>query len=208
MLTGVHLGLYGRDLAGAGPVTLATLVREVLESTGIPRLRLSSVEPQDFGAGLLDLWADARLCRHLHLPLQSGCDATLRRMGRRYTAAAFAALVARARAAIPGLAVTADMIAGLPGETDDEFEESLAFARAMALRAHPRLPVLAAPRHPGRRHAGAGPAAAEAGAVTGAHGAIGGGRRGLRALVLGAGAGRALGRARAAGRGARRSGRD
>jgi threonylcarbamoyladenosine tRNA methylthiotransferase MtaB len=129
VLTGVHLGLWGRDLPG-GALDLAALVRAILRDTSIPRLRLSSIEPQDFTAGFLDLWADRRLCRHLHLPLQTGCEATLRRMGRRYTAAAFAQMVSQARAAIPGVAITTDMIAGLPGETEAEFAESLAFAKA------------------------------------------------------------------------------
>jgi threonylcarbamoyladenosine tRNA methylthiotransferase MtaB len=128
VLTGVHLGLWGKDLPGHS-LDLAALVRAVLRETGIPRLRLSSIEPQDFTAGFLHLWSAPRLCRHLHLPLQSGCEATLRRMGRRYTAAAFAHLVGQARVVIPGVAITTDMIAGLPGETEAEFAESLAFAR-------------------------------------------------------------------------------
>ena len=128
VLTGVHLGLWGRDLPGRD-MDLTALVRAILRETSIPRLRLSSIEPQDFTAGFLDLWSDRRLCRHLHLPLQSGCEATLRRMGRRYTAAAFAQLASQARAAIPGVAISTDMIAGLPGETEAEFTESLAFAR-------------------------------------------------------------------------------
>ncbi len=131
VLTGVHLGLWGRDLLG-GDLDLTALVRAILRQTSIPRLRLSSIEPQDFTPGFLDLWSDPRLCRHLHLPLQSGCEATLRRMGRRYTAAAFAHMVGQARAAIPGVAITTDMIAGLPGETDAEFAESLDFARNQA----------------------------------------------------------------------------
>jgi threonylcarbamoyladenosine tRNA methylthiotransferase MtaB len=128
VLTGVHLGLWGKDLP-EHDLNLADLVRAVLRETGIPRLRLSSIEPQDFTAGFLDLWSDRRLCRHLHLPLQSGCEATLHRMGRRYTAAAFVQMVSQARVAIPGVAVTTDMIAGLPGETEAEFAESLAFAK-------------------------------------------------------------------------------
>ncbi len=109
----------------------------LLSETGIARLRLSSIEPWDLPEQALRLWADARLCRHLHLPLQSGSDAVLRRMGRRYTAAEFAALVAAARAAIPDLAVTTDVIVGFPGETDAEFADSLAFVEAIGFaRAH------------------------------------------------------------------------
>jgi threonylcarbamoyladenosine tRNA methylthiotransferase MtaB len=85
----------------------------------------------------LALWQDPRLCRHLHLPLQSGSDETLQRMCRNYTAAAYAELVAQARAAIPGLALTTDIIAGFPGETEEAFAESLAFVEQMAFaRAH------------------------------------------------------------------------
>lgn len=127
VLTGVHLGAYGRDLG----TDLFTLVRAVLDGTAIPRLRLSSLEPWDLAPGFFDLWQDGRLCRQLHLPLQSGAARTLRRMARRTTPAAYAALVESARARIPDLALTTDVIVGFPGETDAEFEESLAFARAM-----------------------------------------------------------------------------
>ena len=78
-----------------------------------------------------ELWQDPRLCRHLHLPLQSGCAATLRRMGRKTTPASFARLLETARAAIPGVAVTTDLIAGFPGESEAEFAESLEFVQAM-----------------------------------------------------------------------------
>jgi len=81
---------------------------------------------------MLSLWKDSRLCRHLHLPLQSGCDATLHRMGRRYTQEQYEASVAAARQAIPGLAVTTDVIVGFPGETEEEFTESLAFVKKLA----------------------------------------------------------------------------
>ena len=98
VLTGVHVGAYGRDRAG-GPLELDLwgLVARILAETTVPRLRLSSVEPWDLPDGALALWQDARLCRHLHLPLQSGAAATLRRMGRRYDPAGFAALVEAAR---------------------------------------------------------------------------------------------------------------
>jgi threonylcarbamoyladenosine tRNA methylthiotransferase MtaB len=105
----------------------------ILAETEVPRLRLSSIEPWDLPERALCLWEDARLCSHLHLPLQSGSDSVLRRMARHYTAAEFAALLAKARAAIPDLAVTTDVIVGFPGESDDEFVESLTFVRAMDL---------------------------------------------------------------------------
>jgi threonylcarbamoyladenosine tRNA methylthiotransferase MtaB len=132
VLTGVHLGAYGRDSGGK----LRDLVAALLADTDIPRLRLSSLEPFDLAADFFDLWctaggAPARLMPHLHLPAQSGCDAVLRRMARRNTVADFEALVAAARQAIPGLMVTTDLIVGFPGETEEQFAETLAFARRM-----------------------------------------------------------------------------
>lgn len=129
VLTGVHLGSYGHDLGQRDG--LAELVRRILGETELPRLRLSSLEPWDLEANFFRLWADARLCPHLHLPLQNGCDATLKRMRRNTNQAAFRALVDAARAAIPDLRLTTDIIAGFPGETDAEFAESEAFVRAM-----------------------------------------------------------------------------
>ena len=107
------------------------LIRAILKETSLPRLRLSSIEPEALSPALLDLWSDPRLCRHLHLPLQSGCDATLKRMGRRYRSAEFAVLVEQARRVAPDVAVTTDVIAGFPGETDSEFAQSLSFAKEM-----------------------------------------------------------------------------
>lgn len=129
VLTGVHLGSYGYDRGERDG--LARLVVAILDRTPIPRLRLSSLEPWDLSPDFFALWSDDRLCRHLHLPLQSGCDATLRRMGRRTSQVAFRALVESARAQIPDLAISTDVIAGFPGETDDEFEDSFAFVREM-----------------------------------------------------------------------------
>ncbi len=138
MLTGVHIGAYGRDGDGGEPVVdLWGLVARILSETGVPRLRLSSIEPWDLPQRAFSLWENTRLCRHLHLPLQSGSDAVLQRMARRCRKNDFAAVVEAARAAIPGLALTTDVIVGFPGETDDEFAESLAFARDMEFaRAH------------------------------------------------------------------------
>ena len=127
VLTGVHIGRYGVDL-GTG---LAQLVEDILAETTLPRLRLSSIEPWDLKPSLLRLWENPRLCRHLHLPLQSGCDATLQRMRRRYTTAEYADLIATARRLIPDLAITTDVIVGLPGETAEEFAASLSFVEKM-----------------------------------------------------------------------------
>jgi len=129
VLTGVHLGSWGRDFERRD--ALAGLVAALLARTDVPRLRLSSLEPWDLDASFFSLWSEARLCRHLHLPLQSGSASVLRRMARKTTPARFSALLASARAAIPELAVTTDVIVGFPGETEAEFAETLDFVRGM-----------------------------------------------------------------------------
>ena len=131
VLTGVHIGAYGRDSGRRRDESLWGLVKIILMHTNVRRLRLSSIEPWDVDPGCLRLWEDSRLCRHLHLPLQSGCDATLQRMGRSYTASQFAALVEAAREAIPDVAITTDVIVGFPGESEAEFNESSRFVEAM-----------------------------------------------------------------------------
>ncbi len=134
VLTGVNIGAYGRDLEN---VNLARLVEMILCETPVPRLRLSSIEPWDFTTEMLVLWEDRRLCRHVHLPLQSGCDATLARMARRGTTADFAELVTRIREEIPDVAITTDIIAGFPGETAAEFAETRRFVEKINFaRAH------------------------------------------------------------------------
>lgn len=130
VLTGVHLGSYGHDWDDREG--MVKLVRAILHQTDIPRLRLSSLEPWDLSPEFFDLWDDARLCRHLHLPLQSGSDRTLKRMLRHTSQAAFSALVDAVRARVPEICITTDVIVGFPGETEAEFEESAAFIEAMA----------------------------------------------------------------------------
>lgn len=125
VLTGVHLGSWGQDFSP--PLHLRHLVQAILDSTSGCRLRLSSLEPWDLDDSFFTLWQDPRLCRHLHLPLQSGCAATLRRMARKTTPGAFAALVFSARQAVPEMAITTDVITGFPGETEEEFLESQSF---------------------------------------------------------------------------------
>ncbi len=127
VLTGVHLGSWGQDFG----LHLRDLTASILREADIPRLRLSSLEPWDLDEAFFALWADARLQPHLHLPLQSGCDSTLRRMARKTDTASFHALVAAARRLIPDVAITTDLIAGFPGETADEFALTLDFAREM-----------------------------------------------------------------------------
>jgi threonylcarbamoyladenosine tRNA methylthiotransferase MtaB len=132
VLTGVHVASYGRDsVAGSDDASLTTLVKAILSETGIPRVRLSSLEPWDIEPGFFSLWQDSRLCRQLHLPLQSGSAAVLGRMGRPITAQGYKALAQSALALIPGLALTTDIIVGFPGETGDEFQESVDLVRAL-----------------------------------------------------------------------------
>jgi threonylcarbamoyladenosine tRNA methylthiotransferase MtaB len=132
VLSGINLGRWGRDLvrsAAPGPGTLAELVRQILEQTSLPRLRLSSIEPMDWNGELIGLMAEfggARLARHAHLPLQSGSDAVLRRMHRRYRPWHYEEKVhALLDAASPELTLGADVMVGFPGETDAEFRETL-----------------------------------------------------------------------------------
>lgn len=129
VLTGVHLGSYGHDRGDHH--ALSALVRAILSDTDIPRLRLSSLEPWDLSPDFFELWDNPRLCRHLHLPLQSGCDATLKRMRRHTNQANFRQLVHEARAIIPDVAISTDVIVGFPQETDAEFAISKAFIEEM-----------------------------------------------------------------------------
>lgn len=129
VLTGVHLGSWGQDFAS--PAHLYDLVKAILGESDIPRLRLSSLEPWDLDERFFSLWSDERLCRHLHLPLQSGCESTLRRMARKTSPESFSRLVDLARGASPEMAITTDVIVGFPGETEAEFAESLDFVREM-----------------------------------------------------------------------------
>jgi threonylcarbamoyladenosine tRNA methylthiotransferase MtaB len=134
VLTGVHLGSWGQDFGNHNH--LRDLVKAILRETDAPRLRLSSLEPWDLDADFFALWdastsSAKRLMPHLHLPLQSGCEATLRRMARKTTPQSFRELVSAARAVLPEVAITTDIIVGFPGETDDEFAESLEFVKEM-----------------------------------------------------------------------------
>ena len=128
VLTGVHLGSYGHDLDNGDG--LVSLVQAVLADTDMPRLRLSSLEPWDLSPEFFELWQNPRLCRHLHLPLQSGCDATLKRMLRRTTQVEFRGLVEAARERIENVSITTDVIVGFPGETDEEFVHQRGFYRS------------------------------------------------------------------------------
>lgn len=119
VLTGTQLGSYGFDLP---EVNIVSLVRSLLEETDLPRIRISSLQPQDISDDLLDLWTDRRLCPHFHVPLQSGSDGVLDRMRRRYQVSEFLETVRRIREAVPDVAVTADAIVGFPGESESDFQ--------------------------------------------------------------------------------------
>ena len=123
ILTGVHLGGYGSDNGG----NLAQLIGLLLAETDIPRLRLGSVEPWDLGGDFFALFENPRMMPHLHLPLQSGSDAVLRRMARRCKTADFEKLVGRARERVRALNITTDIIVGFPGETGEEWQNGLEF---------------------------------------------------------------------------------
>lgn len=125
VITGIDLGSYGGRRADLPD--LAGLLSLVLDQTDVHRVRISSVEPGDFDLTWLSLWPNPRLCRHLHVPLQAGSDSVLTRMRRKYDTNRFWEMLCACRDAIPGLAVTTDIITGFPGETDEEFAEGFYF---------------------------------------------------------------------------------
>ncbi len=132
VLTGINLGRWGREW-GEGR-KLPDLLRRMLAETSIQSIRLSSVEPMDFSNDLLELMASTgRIARHVHAPLQSGSDAVLRRMHRKYRPRHYEDRLRLARQLMPQAAIGADVMVGFPGETDEEFEESRAFIEAMPL---------------------------------------------------------------------------
>jgi threonylcarbamoyladenosine tRNA methylthiotransferase MtaB len=130
VLSGINLGRWGREPGFS--LRLAGLVRRLLDETEIERIRLSSVEPMDFSDELLELMAKSeRICKHVHAPLQSGCDAVLRRMRRKYRPWHYESRIKKARRLMPDAAIGADVMTGFPGETDAEFEESRAFIEGL-----------------------------------------------------------------------------
>ncbi|HEY3307439.1 MAG TPA: tRNA (N(6)-L-threonylcarbamoyladenosine(37)-C(2))-methylthiotransferase MtaB [Desulfuromonadaceae bacterium] len=123
VLTGIHLGAYGLDLATRASLT--ELVAHIESSGLVPRLRIGSIEPNELDDELISLMSrSAVICPHLHLPLQSGSNAVLKRMGRHYTESLFGELIAKVTAALPDVFLGADVIAGFPGETEEEFAET------------------------------------------------------------------------------------
>jgi threonylcarbamoyladenosine tRNA methylthiotransferase MtaB len=152
VVTGIHLGAWGGDLAppdgGTGQrPRLSSLIGALAAIPGLARLRLSSVEPMEVEEELLELLAGVpRLCRHLHVPLQSGADRVLARMNRGYSAADYLDVVDRARAAVPLLGLTTDVMVGFPGETEADFRETLDVVRRARFS---RLHVFRYSRRPG-----------------------------------------------------------
>ena len=148
VLTGIHLGDYHPE--GDKKRDLGDLITALLRETDMPRIRVSSLEPEDFRLEWLELWQNPRLCRHFHLPMQSGSDAILRRMARRYSSSRYHTIISTAKQLIPGVAISTDIITGFPGESDDDFEQtyqlanSLQFAKAHIFRFSPRQGTAAA----------------------------------------------------------------
>jgi threonylcarbamoyladenosine tRNA methylthiotransferase MtaB len=151
VISGINLGRWERDLPGKD--SLAGLVREILTETGLPRLRLSSIEPMDWTPeliGLLGEFGGGRLARHAHLPLQSGSDSVLRRMHRRYRPWHYAGKVAElVKAAGPEMALGADVMVGFPGETEDEFRETFDLIGELPFTYLHLFPFSARPGTPG-----------------------------------------------------------
>ncbi len=126
VLAGVHVGGYGSDIDSS----LYELVETILNETSIQRIRFASVEPWDLGDGFFELFKNPRLMPHMHLPIQSGANSVLKRMSRRCKTETFSELVAEARRYVPNFNVTTDVIVGFPGETEEEFQETLEFVRS------------------------------------------------------------------------------
>ncbi len=128
-LTGTQLGSYGFDLDDSDG--LEGLIAEILAETNIERLRVSSLQPQEITPDLLELWQNPRLCPHFHMPLQSGSDALLARMRRRYSAEEYRRTVERIYEAVPHASVTADVIVGFPGETEKDHRHSVELCQSL-----------------------------------------------------------------------------
>lgn len=124
VLTGIHLGNYGKDLRNG--TSLSTLVFELLKIPNLLRIRLGSIESVELSDELINIIKnEKRVCHHLHLPLQSGSDAVLKSMNRHYRLRQYKDLIAMLREKIPNLALTTDLIVGFPGETEENFKETL-----------------------------------------------------------------------------------
>lgn len=154
VLIGIHLGCYGK--ANPGGATLYDAVKTVLAVPGVQRVRLGSLESVEVEPRLLELMReDSRFCRHLHLPLQSGCDKTLQAMHRPYTTAKFKTLLADIKNRVPDIAITTDVIVGFPGETEADFETTCKFAESCGFSKMHIFPFSARKGTPAEKFAGA-----------------------------------------------------
>lgn len=132
VLSGINLGRWGRDFGSASRVRFVDLLRAMLAETEIRKIRISSVEPMDWSDELIELVATSpRICKHAHVPLQSGSDRILRRMHRKYRPWHYADRINKIRAAMPDAAIGADVMVGFPGETDEQFEETRGFIESL-----------------------------------------------------------------------------
>ena len=161
VISGINLGQWGRDLApqdlegrAPRPSTLERLVRHILDRTAVEKLRISSVEPMDWTDSFIRLMADSpRIAKHAHVPMQSGSDAVLRRMHRRYRPWHYREKIEKIRAAMPTAAIGADVMVGFPGESDVEFEETrqmieglpLTYLHVFTFSARPGTPAATMP---------------------------------------------------------------
>lgn len=135
ILTGIHIGAYGRGVKDE-TCDLTGLCRRILDETAIERLRIGSLEGIEVTDALIEMIAsDERMAKHLHLPLQSGCDRTLSAMRRPYDTEQFREMMRRIRGKVPNIAITTDLMVGFPGETDEDFKESLVFCNDIAFLA-------------------------------------------------------------------------
>lgn len=124
MLLGQNVNSYGKNLTN--PISFAQLLKEVEKIDGIERIRFMTSHPKDLSQELIDVMKDStKICRHLHLPLQSGSTRLLKIMNRRYTKESYLDLVERIRTAIPDISLTTDIIVGFPGETEEDFKETM-----------------------------------------------------------------------------------
>lgn len=154
VLIGIHLGCYGKENPD-GP-TLYDAVKTVLDVPGVQRLRLGSLESVEVEPRLLTLMQeDARFCRHLHLPLQSGCNKVLQAMHRPYTTSKFKTLLADIKTKVPDIAITTDVIVGFPGETEADFETTCKFAESCGFSKMHIFPFSARKGTPAEKFAGA-----------------------------------------------------
>jgi threonylcarbamoyladenosine tRNA methylthiotransferase MtaB len=157
VISGINLGRWGRDLPrGTGDIRLATLICAILDHTTLEKLRISSVEPMDWTDELISLVANSpRIAKHAHLPMQSGSDAVLRRMHRKYRPWHYREKIEKIHAAMATAAIGADVMVGFPGETDAEFEEThrmieslpLTYLHVFTYSGRPGTPAAEMPNH-------------------------------------------------------------